>query len=453
MRNIQTTGTRSGGQAPARGRRRPSAGGPGVVICLAAVVVLLAPARVPVAAEPPVAESLTLAQAVELAVRDNAELKSLRAKWEAMQERPAQAGALPNPMFTYGGMDTLSRIASPNPDEKRFMVQQEFPWFGKRELRARIAGKDAEAMQPEIEGMTREVVMRVKESYYDLYAVQRVTAITREEEAVIRGIVKVVETLYATGERAQADVLKAQTEITMLKQKCLELEAQETTLKAKLNTLLNRRVDSPLGAAVTPPEAGFDGSTDALFALAAANRSEIQAAQVQVDRYGLESQLMAKESMPDYKLGIEYRDIAASENMVMLTVSVELPVWRSKYQAGVREAEKMRASSEAAREAAERQSAFEVQDAHFKLLTAQRTLALYRTELIPQAQARFSASEAGYRTGKVDFVDLLESERFLLSAKMTAVMTEGAVGMQAARLERAIGTALPVNATAEGGGR
>jgi hypothetical protein len=39
----------------------------------------------------------------------------------------------------------------------------------------------------------------------------------------------------------------------------------------------------------------------------------------------------------------------------------------------------------------------------------------------------------------VDFMDLLESERFLLGAKMMAAMAEGAVGMQAARLERAAG--------------
>ena len=59
------------------------------------------------AAEPaPVAvTNLTLTEAVDLAVRDNAELNSLRAKWEALRERPAQAGALSNPMFKYSGMD------------------------------------------------------------------------------------------------------------------------------------------------------------------------------------------------------------------------------------------------------------------------------------------------------------------------------------------------------------
>ena len=414
------------------------------------IIALLAWVSVTAADVLPVATNLTLFTAVEIAVRDNAELRSLRTKWEAMQERPTQAGALSNPMFTYSAMDMASGGTWPNTGEKRFMVQQEFPWAGKRGLREGIAIKDAEVMRHELETMTRDVVMMVKESYFDLYAVQRVIAITREEESVLRRIVKATETMYATGERAQVDVLKAQSEITMLKQKLLESQVQENTLKDKLNTLLNRRADTPMGIAITPPKVGFSDNMELLYAMAVTNRPEIQAAQTQIDRYELEKKLMAKESLPDYKLGLEYRDIAASDNMLMFSVSIDLPIRKEKYRAGVREAEKMQASSEAALEAAKRQSSLDVQDAHFKWVTAQRTLELYRTELIPQALARFNASEAGYRTGKVDFMDLLESERFMLGAIMMEAMAEGSVGMQAARLERAIGTTLPVNVNAEG---
>jgi len=417
------------------------------------IIGLLAWVSVSTVAEPLISTNLTLALALDLALRDNADLRSLRTKWEAMQERPAQVGALSNPMFTYSAMDMASGGTWPNTGEKRFMVQQEFPWAGKRGLREGIAIKDAEVMQHELEAMTRDVVMMVKESYFDLYAIQRVIAITREEESVLRRIVKVTETMYATGERSQVDVLKAQSEITMLKQKLLESQSQENTLKAKLNTLLNRRVDNPMGLAITPPQVGFSDNMKLLYAMAVTNRPEIQAAQTQIDRYALEKKLMAKESLPDYKLGLEYRDIAASDNMLMFSVSIDLPIRRGKYRAGVREAERMQASSEAALEAAKRQSSLDVQDAHFKWVTAQRTLELYSTELIPQATARFNASESGYRTGKVDFMDLLESERFLLGAKMMKAMAEGTAGMQAARLERALGTTSSANGIAEGDGK
>lgn len=392
----------------------------------------------------PADTNVTLSAVVRQAVSDNPQLASLRAKWEAMLERPAQAKALPNPMLSYGGMDMANGGDWPDTNEKRVMVQQEFPWFGKRALREGIAAKEAESMRRELEAMTRDVVMTVKESFYDLYAVQQVITVTHQEEAVLGRMAKIAETRYASGNGSQADLIKAQTEITMLKQRLLELRAQENTVKAKLNTLLNRRADEPLGTLSRTPAVGAPVEAAALFAEAARNRPEVLAAETQIERYGLEKKLMEKEYLPDYKLGLEYRDIQSEDNMLMFTVSVELPIWQSKYKAGVREAERMQASSLSAREAAERQSAFDVQDAHFKLLTAQRTLHMYRTELVPQAEARFSTSEAGYREGKVDFLDLLESERFLLNTKVMTAMSEGTVGMQAARLERAVGIDMTV---------
>lgn len=359
-----------------------------------------------------------------------------------MIERPAQANALPNPLLKYSSMDRSNGGTWPNSNEKRIMVEQPFPWFGKRTLREGIVRKDAEAMRCELDAATRDIVMQVKENYYGLYAVQQAIAITQKDEAVLHRMAKISETLYATGVRTQQDVLKAQSEITLLKQRLLELEAQENARQAKLNTLLSRRADAPLGIAATPPESAFAATQESLFDLAVANRPEVHAAQARIERYELEAKLMAKESLPDYQLGVEYRDVGNGENMVMFTVGVELPIWQAKNKAGVREAEKMRGSSEAAREAAKQNSAFDVQDASFKLRTARRMLALYKTELIPQAETRFNASESDYQTGKTDFMDFLESQRFLLGIRVMAAMAEGDVGMQFARLERAVGAEL-----------
>lgn len=406
------------------------------------IILILLSLPVVHAEEREVTRSLTLDQLVSSALAENPQLKAMRLQWEAMQERPAQAQTLPNPMLTYAGMDMTDSGDWPNTNEKRFMVEQTFPWFGKLALKGKAAGKDAEAMQREFETMAREVVMMVKESYFDLYGVQQGRALTRAEEGVLSNMLAVAETMYAAGERTQQDVLKAQTEITMLHQKLLEYDQQEVTLHARLNQLLNRPAEAPLGLAVTAPPTGAAGKLDQLLTLAEQTRPEIKKADADIQRSEYEREVMRKEYWPDYKLGVEYRNFRQGDDMVMFTVGVELPIWRSKYRAGEREAEKMIESSRAAREAVMRQTSFDVRDAHFKLQTARRTLELYRKELLPQAELRFKASEAGYRTGKADFMDLLESERFLLDARVMAVMAEASVGMQLARLERAVGTNL-----------
>lgn len=383
--------------------------------------------------------ALSMQEAVVLAVRDNAELTSVRAKWEAMRQRPAEVRALPNPMLRYGGMDAATGGNWPDTSEKRLMVEQEFPWPGKRRLREVIAIKDAEAMGREVESMTRDVVLMTKESFYRLGVLQRVIEITKQEEQVLQRMAKIAESMFATGERSEQDVLKATAEITMVRQRVLDLHAQAATAGAELNTLINRRVDEELGMLELPPESAVALVPERLFDLAATNRPEVQAAAIQAERFEFEKQLMRKEGAPDYRMGIEYRDLAESEDMVMFTVGIDLPVWRSKYRAGVLEAEKMKASALAGREAAQRQSARDVQETLARMTAARQSLELYRRELIPQADARFKASEAGYQTGKVDFIDLLESERFSLNARVMAAMAEGDLGMEIARLERATG--------------
>jgi len=390
-----------------------------------------------------IASSLMLDQTVAAALRDNAQLHAMRAKWEAMKERPVQERTLPNPMFKYSGMDAAGQYRLPDTEEKRYMVEQEFLWPGKLGLKGRIAEKDAEAMQRDYESMQREVIMMVKESYFDLFAVQQSVTITRTDIDVLNRMEQIAETMYSTGERSQTDVIKAQAEITMLKQKLLDLEQQDAVLKAKLNQLLNRRADSSLGLAVTAPTVEAEPGLERLFAIAEKARPEVKRAGAEIQRYEYERALMKKEFWPDYRLGIEYRSFRTDDDMVMFTIGFDLPIWQTKYRAGVREAEKMIESSKAELDAVQKQTSFDVRDAQFKLLTARQTLELYRKTLIPQAQARYEASEAGYRTGKVDFMDLLESQRFLLSARVMAAMAEGNVGMQAARLERAIGTELP----------
>lgn len=395
-----------------------------------------------------IASSLTLNQAVETALRNNAQIQAMRAKWEAMQERPAQVRTLPNPMLTVKGANGADNFKFPSTQEARIEIEQTFLWFGKLDLRGKMATKEAEAMQRDYEAMARETVMMVKETYFDLYGVQQSRTITRNDQGILEQMLKVTESQYATGKRQQQDVLKAQTEITMLKQKLLDYDQQEATLRAKLAQLMN--TDTVAGLAVTTPTEQLTTELPALLAAAGKARPEIKKAEAEIQRSRYERDLMKKESLPDYRLGVEYghmdagyTDFSMSENIVMLTFSIDLPIWQKKNRAGVREAEKMIASSEAALQSTRRQVAFDVQDATFKLRTARQTLELYRKELLPQSETRFKASEAAYRSGGGNFLELLESERFRLNARVMTAMAEANLGMQAARLERAIGTDLP----------
>ncbi|MDD5678323.1 MAG: TolC family protein [Kiritimatiellae bacterium] len=395
------------------------------------------------------ADSFTLQQLVDGAMAANPQLRSGRGKWDAARERPAQAGVLANPRFTYKGMDDTSSIGNfPNTEEKRFELEQAFPWFGKNTLREHVAVQEARAVEQDYGALVRETVREVKETYYELRAVRQVMTITHKEAAVLQQLESVIRTVYASGKAPQVDVLKAQAEQTMLSQRLLEYETRDNSLQSKLNVLMDRDPGAPLALAENPsPFAGGPESTlDQLLGLAARQRAEIARAQAELERARAVRRLTAREYFPDYSLGLEYRAFRDSPDMAMFMIGVDLPVWQGKYRAGVREAEKMMAANEAALDAVRNQVRQEVQQAQVNVVKARQSLHLYQQALIPQAIERFNASEAGYRTGQVGFLDLLESERFLLNARSMTALAEGNVGVQLARLEQAVGGRMSSNA-------
>jgi outer membrane protein TolC len=298
-------------------------------------------------------------------------------------------------------------------------------------------------MQYEYESMALDTVLEVKETYYELCSAQQVLKIALDEAGVLMRLETAAQSVYASGQSGQQDVLKAQAETTMLKPRILELEARINGLKSKLNVLLGRSADAPIEVAAPLgfPELDKDAAT--LRAIAEENSPEIEQAGASLARSKIERRLMGREYFPDYRLGAEYRTFRNEDpNMVMFMVGMDIPVWRSKYRAEIREAERWVASSQAALEASRQQVGLDVQQAYFNVKSAREALGLYRNTLIPQAQSRFNASEAGYRGGTVSFLDLLESQRFLLNARVMAAMAESNLGMQLARLERALGTDL-----------
>ena len=203
---------------------------------------------------------------------------------------------------------------------------------------------------------------------------------------------------------------------------------------------MGRAADAPLELAPLPELAAATGVGDDLRGFAGKNRPEIKQAEAVLAQARVERSRMAREALPDYRLGFEYRTYRDNEpDMAMFMVSVDLPLWQGKIRAGKHEADQMVAAGQSALEAKRLEAELDVQQAWFNAQTARQTVHLYQDTLIPQARNRYEASEAGYRAGNVDFMDLLESERFLLETRIMAVMAAGEAGMQAARLDRALG--------------
>jgi outer membrane protein TolC len=215
----------------------------------------------------------------------------------------------------------------------------------------------------------------------------------------------------------QNDVIDAQTELDRLQAQDLELEQEASTLQAEIRRLLGRPVDAAPVVAEAPALLPTPEPAAQLREAALANRPRLQALQAVVERNARTVDLMRREYYPDFDVRLLYgqRDRAPDgmprDDMVSLTVGVNLPIWRkSRLEPQVAEARAMRSQADSML-AAERLETLAALDAQLANARQWRsTAALYRDTVLPEVNAAVTSALAAYRVGRVDFLTLRQAE-------------------------------------------
>lgn len=80
---------------------------------------------------------------------------------------------------------------------------------------------------------------------------------------------------------------------------------------------------------------------------------------------------------------------------------------------------------------------------HAELIRTQTLITLYRSEVLPQAEANVTAALSSYRVGRVDFMTLVEAQMSLnrYGQEVYALLAE--YGWRTAELEMVLGRELP----------
>ena len=100
-------------------------------------------------------------------------------------------------------------------------------------------------------------------------------------------------------------------------------------------------------------------------------------------------------------------------------VGITLPIWRSKYDAGVREADAAIRQQQYERDQQLNALHADTVTALFKLRDAERQMDLYKNTLLPKANESLAATQRSYSAGSAPFADLIDSQRVLLNFELS----------------------------------
>jgi outer membrane protein len=275
--------------------------------------------------------TLTLDQAIALALRDNHAMKIARLEVDKADENISAARTFRLPsLHAYtlvSGNLADNKLEVPNPSANLFPGLGPFFTLNDRRkptavfaasviepltqqyrigLNIKLERVSREMAQAKLRQQQNETIDKVKKAYYAI--LQTSSALSSVEEALksYHELDKVTGDYVIQQAALKADHLAVQTQLAKVEYEQLDLSNRLATQKEQLNTLLGRDVDTSFEVIGVPEFTSFETDLAAARKLALERRPELQQARLAIEQATLDRRIKKSEYIPDVSAGFVY---------------------------------------------------------------------------------------------------------------------------------------------------
>ena len=402
------------------------------------------------AAPLPLADGLagphTVDQYVRYARDNNPDIQAARQRVAAACYRIAQVRSLPDPTLGVTLYPEEVQTAA-GAQELTLSLSQKFPWLGKLAAQADMARCTTSIAQAQLTATELSVVEEVKRAYYELYFVRQAIRISETDRGLLVDLAKSADSRYRTGAVSQQDVLRAQLEVANLDTELVRLRQQLASAQARLARQLHVSPDMPLATVDSLSAEQIPGDLDALYAQAVAARPELRAQLTTVCRERRAVDLAQMNYVPDATVNFSWIDtsttgispVANGRDPYLAGVMVNLPIYRQRLAAAVREAQANVRAESRRYDSLKDQTLQQVKDLFVQAQTQAELLRLFRDDILPKADQTLRVSSQAYTSGQIGFLQLIDNWRDLLRFQLTYQRMEVQLRQTLATLERTVG--------------
>jgi cobalt-zinc-cadmium efflux system outer membrane protein len=394
-------------------------------------------------------EQLKLDNLIEEALQNNPYLIAARHEIAAAKAQIPQARAWDPPQVGVDFYQTpVDSFPNPGDDwmEMDYFVQQMFPFPGKKSAMSQSAESNSAMTEQKYRALEKKIVRDLKNAFYNLYLVQQKIRINIENQDLMHEFTNIAKRQYEVGIGKQADILRAQTELSILINEGINLDQERRSAEAMINTILSRPTDGTLAGVENIVMAGPSFTFDQLKPLALDVRPELQSMRDNIRMNEADLSAAQLEYYPDFMFRVMYKDMRNTSDdywSTMGAVNFPLAFWSSgKYKGKVEEKEQTLRKAHQDYRSMENMVLFQIQDALVSVASNQNLVSLYKNTLIPQAEQTLQSTTSAYQTGNMDFFSLIDAYRVLLMAKLNYHMSAMKYMESQAELEQAVGLSM-----------
>ncbi len=362
---------------------------------------------------------VSLKELLDEAVKNNLEIKSLRNKLEASKQELIEKGWFPDPSFAL----TLGKIPESNPSEINMLslkISQKLPYFPKLKLIKEDARIKVNIINKILENKIIEIKSELKILYYELYFLYKKLDLKNQEKNLIQKFEKVAQVKYSLGKIPQHDVLKAQTELSLIADEIISIEEEKIPqLKLKINKLIGRDLSTPISKPEDFKIPSLKMKSEEYEKLALKNYPILKILKYNIEQAKIMKKLAKLDYVPDFNIAISRENmLSMKETNYALMFGINLPIWRKQKRAKINKTDFIIKSNELIYKDMVDKIRLKIQELLYRLKTTEREMKLYQTTIIPLSEQSLQTAIIAYETGQVDFLSLITSINKLIDANL-----------------------------------
>jgi outer membrane protein TolC len=388
-------------------------------------------------------EPLTsLVQAETLALQRDAGLAQIEATREAYEERVVTEGQLPDPRLRVGAMNLpVDSFELDQEPMTQILVglSQSFPPGRTLALRSAASETQAAAQAAMLDERRRMIRRQVRLLWTDIAQLQGSLQIVGRKEQWYRELEEAVTSSYSSGAHGQHDVVRARLERRLLGERLLSLTGEVDSRIAQLTRWTGARPGTglelriPVLSAPADYQTALQGIETHPLLLASASNTEART---------LGEKLARERYKPSFGIDVSYgfrsgEDPTGDErpDFFSAMLNFSLPILSGRRQdreVAAAQAER-RAASESETDL-RRELVAQLDELWASLNELAARDALYRDEVLPDAEMNVEATRAAYQNDYASFDELVGAQTLLLNQELQYVALRADLARNRARL-------------------
>ncbi|QFG32515.1 TolC family protein [Pseudomonas umsongensis] len=378
-------------------------------------------------------QTLTIDQALETAFANNPDLAAAQREIGIAQGDRQQAGLIPNPELSWEAEDTRR-----NSRTTTVMINQPIELGGKRGARIDVASRAQDAVGIELERKRNVLRADVIQAFYNSSTAQQRLLLARQSlELAERGL-RVAQGRIKSGKSSPVEGTRAEVQLSEVRLELRRAERDEASAYQQLAQVMG----APLPAFVSVGDAGKsmpDVPKLSLLINRIGETAELRLATLQIDQREASLSLEKAQRIPDLtvSVGSQY-DERERERVNVVGLSMPIPLF-NRNQGNVLAAARRTDQARDLRNASELRLRTEIQTTLDQWMTANTEVASFNQTILPAAQNAVDTATRGFEMGKFNFLDVLDAQRTLISARTQYIQAIAEATDAWVRIERIFG--------------